>query len=43
MRVAEAVVDADVAEEDNLFDEKTLCVGVGVVVVAIAGVEEGDV
>ena len=41
--VAEAVVDADVAEEDDLLDEEAFCVGVGVVVVVVACVEEGDV
>ena len=43
MRVAEAVVDADVAEEDDLLDEEALCVGVGVVVMVVVGVEECDV
>ena len=43
MRVAEAVVDTDVAENYNLLDEETFCVGVGVVVVVVARVEEGDV
>ena len=43
MRVAETVFDAYVAEEDDSFYEQTLCVGVGVVVVVCAGVEECDV
>ena len=43
MRVAEAVFDTYVAEEDDSFYEQTFCVGVGVVVVVIARVEKGDV
>ena len=43
MRVAEAFVDANVGEEDDLLNEEAFCVGVGVMVVVVACVEEGDV
>ena len=36
VRVAEAVIYPDVAEEDDSFYKQTLCVGVGVVVVVVA-------
>ena len=43
MRVAEAVFDAYVAEQHEPFNEQAFCVGVGVVVVVVACVEEGNV
>ena len=43
LKKAEAFIDANVGEEDDLLDEEAFCVGVGVVVVVVACVEEGDV